>query len=134
MLPTEMCGEITIVEINDRKVNTGKSNICIEDISAGGLKFYSHLNFPIENTLYEVKLILYGKSYKFYASLRWKDINKRGDLSYGIMFHLNEDEREQLIQLMIKLSVDSKKSYSNISVYKKCDKKCSIESNLKRAL
>lgn len=121
-LPIDMCGKIAISKINDNKVNTRMSNVCISNISAVGVKFKSKLILPIEGITYNIYIRIFDKAYIFEGVIRWKKVNADGTFSYGLMFNQSEQEKEELIQIIMKLS--QKVKYTNENIYRYCTTKC----------
>lgn len=121
-LPIDMCGKIAISKINDNKVNTRMSNVCISNISAVGVKFKSKLILPIEGITYNIYIRIFDKAYIFEGVIRWKEVNADGTFSYGLMFNQSEQEKEELIQIIMKLS--QKVKYTNENIYRYCTTKC----------
>lgn len=121
-LPIDMCGKIAISKISDNKVNTRMSNVCISNISAVGVKFKSKLILPIEGITYNIYIRIFDKAYIFEGVIRWKEVNADGTFSYGLMFNQSEQEKEELIQIIMKLS--QKVKYTNENIYRYCTTKC----------
>ncbi|MGL4107507.1 PilZ domain-containing protein [Clostridium sp. LP20] len=122
ILPLNLCGEITISRVNGKKIDSGRSYICIMDISATGIKFKSNLNFPLENVIYKVSFSLYGINYDIESMLAWKRDNDSNNYFYGVEFRQTKDETEELVKVMTKLIIDIKNSKDGAYVI--CKKKC----------
>lgn len=120
-LPLEMCGQITFLKVNGNEVKTGKTNICINNISAGGLSFSSKLSFPQKNVIYKVFFKINNILYSYEAEIRWINENTNGTFKYGLMFNLNEFEKEKLIPVMTGLSLNCKRTTTYC--YESCNKK-----------
>ena len=50
-LDIPMCSKLTILYVNGKEVSKGYTPICIEDIGAGGVRFKSRLDIPVNNTI-----------------------------------------------------------------------------------
>ena len=120
--PMQMCGSISICKIGQKNVKSGKSNICILDISAGGIQFKSKLSFPESDVLYKVSFDLYDNFYEIEGLLKWKKQNRNNTFNYGMMFLQSEKEKEDLVQVIAKLMVHVKKDVCDI--YSICNSKC----------
>ena len=121
-LAVKMCGDISICKIKENVVESGISNICILDISAGGIQFKSKLDFPIEDILYKISFTLYDRLYEIKGPLKWKRDNKNNTFNYGMMFCQTEKEREDLAQVMAKLMIQVKRNVDGL--YSTCNNKC----------
>ena len=56
--PFPVLGEMTITEVNNRKVDLGATEILIKDISLGGVKVQSTLKLPINADIQDLDSIL----------------------------------------------------------------------------
>jgi hypothetical protein len=96
---TPICTQISIVRINNKIVTTGTGNICVENISSGGLKFLFSLSLPVSNIIViEFKLIIEEVSTTFYGNIVRKEQIDSGIYRYGVQFiNKADDEHEQFI-------------------------------------
>ncbi|HEY8892550.1 MAG TPA: PilZ domain-containing protein [Clostridium sp.] len=96
---TPICTQISIVKFNNKIVTTGKGNICVENISSGGLKFLFSLNLPVSDVMViEFKLIIEQVSTAFYGYIVRKEEIDRGIYRYGVQFINKAYGSEQFIK------------------------------------
>lgn len=103
---TPICTQISIVRVNNNMVTTGTGNICVENISSGGLKFLFSLNLPVSDTIVmEFKLIIEDVSTAFYGNIIRKEEIDIGVYRYGVRFVNKTDyEHEQFICKLYELN------------------------------
>ncbi|MGK0467742.1 PilZ domain-containing protein [Clostridium sp.] len=117
---TPICTQISIVKVNNKVVTSGTGNICVENISSGGLKFLFSLNLPVSDIIViEFKLIIEEVSTTFYGNIVRKEEIDRGIYRYGVQFvNIADDEHEQFI---CKLHELNKEGILNNSELCSCD-------------
>lgn len=102
---TPICTQISIVKFNNKMVTTGTGNICVENISSGGLKFLFSLNLPVSDIMViEFKLIIEEVSTAFYGYIVRKEEVGRGIYRYGVRFIDKADDSEQFISKLNELN------------------------------
>lgn len=103
---TPICTQISIVRVNNKVVTTGTGNICVENISSGGLKFLFSLNLPVSDIIViEFKLIIDEVSTAFYGNIVRKEEIDRGIYRYGVKFvNKSDDEHEKFIYKLHELN------------------------------
>ena len=88
-----ICSEITIVKVNNIPVNTGKTKVCIEDISIGGLKFVSKLILPVDpNIIVNFSLVVSDQEIILQGFIVRSSELTTGIFQYGVKFLLQESE------------------------------------------
>ncbi|MFB4169983.1 EAL domain-containing protein [Virgibacillus sp. JSM 102003] len=104
--PTPALGEMTIIEVNEKKVNLGSAQVLVEDIGLGGLKILSSLKLPVNSTIkLTFNIELMGEDFQLSGLLVWKDEAKRDTFHYGIEFNISEHEEDRLAGVINKMSV-----------------------------
>ncbi|RYG73266.1 EAL domain-containing protein [Lentibacillus lipolyticus] len=104
--PSPLLGEMTIREINERKVNLGSANILIEDIGLGGLKILTALKLPINSSMkLQFNVTLMGEQFELCGELAWKNEAKGDTFYYGVEFSITEAEKDRLAGIINKMSV-----------------------------
>jgi len=107
--PFPIAGEMTIVEINGKKVNVGKSPILIENISLGGVKIVSSLKLPVNTKMkFSVKFQILGEIFDLAGSIKWIEEEPACVFSYGVSFELNRIFEDRLASIINKLCSYSK--------------------------
>ncbi|WP_164670241.1 EAL domain-containing protein [Virgibacillus doumboii] len=104
--PSPVLGEMTIIEINKRKVSLGSADVLIEDIGLGGLKIVSSLKLPVNSEIkLNFKVELIGEEFQLNGHLAWKNEAKGDTFFYGIEFNITESEEDRLAAVINKMSV-----------------------------
>lgn len=99
--------EMTIRNVNGKKVNTGRAIVRIVNISPGGLSFLSDLSFPAtRRVILEFKIILGNKAVILQGFVVYclKAVNNM--MKYGICFcGIDESKKSELRELLRSISV-----------------------------
>jgi len=100
-----ICTKLSIVKFNNKVVTTGTGNICVENISSGGLKFLFNLNLPVSDIMViEFKLTVEGLSTAFYGYIVRKEEVDKDIYRYGVQFINNTDDSEHFISKLNELN------------------------------
>ena len=118
----EMCGQLSVDNLNVSNGESGLYNIGILDISAVGICFRCKLNLPTENLVYKVHFKVFNFTYSFKGILKWKKSEEAGKYLYGLQLEVSEEEKNELIKVITWISVKSKSSLDG--VYNFCEKRC----------
>ncbi|RUL48626.1 EAL domain-containing protein [Lysinibacillus antri] len=111
--PFPIEGEMTIVEVNGKGVNVGKSPVLIENIGLGGVKILSTLKLPVNTQMkFSVKCQILKEIFELTGSIKWIDEEERGVFSYGLSFEINRILEDRLSSIINRLSSYSKKNNS----------------------
>jgi hypothetical protein len=105
-----LCAEFKRVGLPDT-LEPKTSKIAILDISGGGMRFRSDINFTEElYVLFEAKFTGLGKTYKLLGQiLRMKPVHS--DIyEYSAKFSLNESDESALISLLNSMSIKLRKT------------------------
>ena len=94
-LSTPICVQMTIVEVLGKEVSTGYTNVCANDLGAGGLSFLSKLVLPVSGIV------------------RRRDV-RPGVKEYGVKFTSISDE-DNYLSLFNRLQVTVRKLNSSSS-------------------
>ncbi|GEM_PF-1604323 len=102
---TPICTQISIVKFNNKLVTSGTGNICVENISAGGLKFLFSLNLPVSDIMViEFRLMIEEVSTAFYGYIVRKEEIDKDIYRYGVQFVYKVDDSEQFISKLKELN------------------------------
>ena len=73
--PSPLAADMTLLSIAGQPMHLGKSNILINDISIGGLRYVSTLKFlPVrEDMLFEFETEILNKTIKVKGKIVWKE-------------------------------------------------------------
>lgn len=109
-----LASEMTIVSIHGKEVDLAKAPVLILDISAGGLRFLSHLKLPANpRILFSFSSQILGESLTVNGLIvRLKTIdNEAIDLyEYGVNFQIDYRDQSQLYKLLNELSLKLRKT------------------------
>jgi hypothetical protein len=79
--------EIAIVQVGQKIVKTGIAHVIVIDISPGGLKFISHLNFPADpSVLLEFQIKVMEQAFRLVGYVTYKNNFIENRYEYGICF------------------------------------------------
>ncbi|KMT21827.1 bifunctional diguanylate cyclase/phosphodiesterase [Clostridium cylindrosporum] len=101
--------DMTVLTINDKKVNLGYTKALIKDMGPGGLRFISTIRLPIKNNIIlQFKTEILAEEINVYGCPKWIE-EVHGDLyEYGIEFTVDENERTILTGVLHKFEVKMK--------------------------
>src|SRR5699024_10977069 len=109
VFPGYLLTKMKITEINQRKVNANPANILIENISLGGIKFFSPLKLPINtNIKLNFQFDLMGRTFDLNGVLVWVNEEKSGVNCYGVSFNITEGEKDELAEIINKMTLLTK--------------------------
>ncbi|MEC0144862.1 EAL domain-containing protein [Paenibacillus alginolyticus] len=104
--PYPLRAEMTLEEINGKKVSIGSTEILIDDMGPGGLRFLSFIEFPQRpNVIYKIRTELLGNIWEFSGEVVWEIELIPGIHQFGVKFRIDESMQMSLIQMLNQLSV-----------------------------
>lgn len=93
--------EMTVIEVNNKKVDLKTANILIEDISLGGLKIQSHLSLPVaSNIRFRFIFTVMNETFDKTGKLLWKNEGKSKTYIYGVEFDKSQVDDERLAPII----------------------------------
>jgi len=101
-----LCSLMEIIRIKDNAIQSGKAKVCVDDISGGGLKFVTDLQFLVEErVVFQFELQLLNETFKTQGVIVRKrklddDLNE-----YGVQFTMEDSVTARLTQTINQLSV-----------------------------
>ena len=99
--PYPLEAEMRLVSIAGRSMELGKSNVLIEDMSIGGLRYVSTLKLPVRgDVLFQFKTEILGKALNLNGSIVWKEEINEDLIEYGIKFIIEKDEQDSLSKIL----------------------------------
>lgn len=105
--PYNVLGHMTILEVNNRQVSLGTTQILMKNISLGGMKIISLLKLPINSNMkFMFTFTLMNELFELEGALIWKDDAKEDMFVYGVKFNFNDEDR--LAPLINRISVHLK--------------------------
>lgn len=104
--PYPLVADMTLTKIHGRNVKLGKSEVLVENIGLGGLRFLSNLRLPVhQDIILEFETEILGNTITLYGSVAWMKELKHQIYQYGLEFSIDENERTNLAKLLNKLSI-----------------------------
>lgn len=98
--------DMTIKEIQKKKINIGNTKVLIKNIGAGGLCFISNIRLPLDKgIILQFITELIGKEVKIHGSLVWTEEIDHNLYEYGVEFIIDENERTDLITTLNQVEI-----------------------------
>jgi diguanylate cyclase (GGDEF)-like protein/PAS domain S-box-containing protein len=96
-----LSASMTLVRIHGKNVELGRTEVLIEDIGPGGLRFLSDIRLSVHrDILLEFETEIQGDRIKLYGTVVWMREVKLGIYQYGLEFIINEGERSILARIL----------------------------------
>lgn len=109
--PYPLEADMTILMLNNKKVEMGSTKVLIEDMSAGGAKFLSKIKLPVrQDILLKMETELLGETLSFTGFSVWKEEVSDTLTNYGFQFIIDENQRAGLVTILNKLQIQLKKN------------------------
>ncbi|MBD8067392.1 EAL domain-containing protein [Bacillus sp. PS06] len=100
-----LCSDMALTSIQGKQVQLGKTNVLIEDIGPGGLRFLSTIHLPIRpDVTFEFETLILGQTLKLKGHIVWKD-ELKGVFQYGLKFSIDEHERDCIVKILNNFSL-----------------------------
>ena len=101
-----LSASMTLIRIHGRNVELGRTEVLLEDIGLGGLRFLSDIRLAVHrDIILEFETEILGNMIKMYGAVVWMKEVKSGIYQYGLEFSMDERERSVLTQLINKLVI-----------------------------
>ena len=101
-----LSASMTLIRIHGRNVQLGRTEVLIENIGLGGLRFLSNLRLAIQrDVILEFETEILGSTVKMQGAVVWMKEMKAGIFQYGLEFSMEESERPGLTQYLNKLAI-----------------------------
>lgn len=108
--PGYLEGKMSIAKIYQKEVKTGKTNILIENIGLGGIKFYSPLKIPVvDNLELNFQFTMMGKPFDVKGVLVWSEEKYKDIYCYGISFECSKNTEAKLIEVINSMMIHQKR-------------------------
>ncbi|MEH7381505.1 EAL domain-containing protein [Bacillus sp. JJ1533] len=92
--------QMTLTTILGNKVELGNTEILIEDIGPGGLRFLSTIHLPVRPDIsYQFKTKIMDEMMTLNGHVVWKE-EVKGVFQYGIKFNMEESQRDELVKFL----------------------------------
>ncbi|RKQ16940.1 EAL domain-containing protein [Ureibacillus endophyticus] len=103
--PAPIEGEMTIVEVNGKGVNVGKSPILIDNIGIGGVKILSTLKLPVNTQMkFSVKCQILNEIFELTGAIKWFEEVDSCIFTYGLSFEIDQATERRLSSVINRLS------------------------------
>jgi len=101
-----LSASMTLIRIHGRNVELGRTEVLVENIGLGGLRFLSDIRLPIHrDIILEFETEILGNTIKMYGSVVWMKELKSDIYQYGLKFSEDESERSVLTPILNKLAI-----------------------------
>lgn len=101
--------DMTISEFNGKKVNLGMTEILIEDMGIGGIRFLSQIHLPVRNdVVLNIQTDLLNHSLLLQGNVVWKNEYISNVYQYGLQFTISDQETLKLSKVMNQLQLELK--------------------------
>ncbi len=105
-LPFPLLANITLIQIKEKSIKVGKTEVLIEEIGMGGLRFMTHLDLPVSpDIILKFETGILGETVRFPGTVVWKREGEDDFFQYGIQFHAECLEQHSSISAINKLAV-----------------------------
>lgn len=105
-LSAPLSGTLKIIGLNDKKLDSNIAIVLILDLGAGGMRIHAKHNFPVTpSLLLEFRFTLFHTEHKCLGTIARKSSHSDTVYEYGIVFSLDENERQALLQNINMLNV-----------------------------
>nr|WP_295972963.1 PilZ domain-containing protein [uncultured Bacillus sp.] len=108
-LPFPLLASMTLIKIQEKNVDLGQTEVLVENLGFGGLRFLSDIKLVIHpEIILEIQTEILGQTVQMYGNVVWMKRVKSGIYQYGLEFSMDESERP--IQLFNQLAILLRKS------------------------
>lgn len=108
-LPFPICSYMTLVRMNDKEICLDKTEVFVEELCAGELRFSSHLGLAIQtNVIFEFEMQILGEVLIVCGHVTSKEELSDGNHQYDLEFVIDEEERSKLVSLLKRLAQQMK--------------------------
>lgn len=105
-LPHPLSSNVTIIQIKNNAIETGKAKVLIEDISPGGLRFISNVKLPATpQVILEFETEILNNNLQLPGYIVRKVPRDKDMYEYGVKFTLENNVHAKLISLLQLLSI-----------------------------
>lgn len=97
---------MTIDQIDGKKVTLGSTYVLIDNIGPGGQSFFSNIKLPIRpNFTLKFNTTILGKEIELYGKVVWSKEHNAEITQYGVEYELDDDQRSKIILILNQLQV-----------------------------
>ncbi|QRG66808.1 EAL domain-containing protein [Brevibacillus choshinensis] len=101
--------QMTIIKMKDREIHLEKTEVLLEDLSAGGLRFLSHVNLTVNaDIIFQFETEILGGILNVSGYIVWKQELENDIYQYGLEFTINDMEQDRFISQLKLLAYEMK--------------------------
>ncbi|CAN7194091.1 EAL domain-containing protein [Rossellomorea sp. LjRoot5] len=102
-----LSADMTIASVNGKQALVGTTEVLVENMGPGGLRFLTHLRLPVSPGItFDFHTHILGESVSLPGKIVWKQEQKSDFFLYGVQFILTPSEQTKLTKLLNKLSIE----------------------------
>ncbi|MFI8688079.1 EAL domain-containing protein [Rossellomorea sp. NPDC077527] len=99
--------DMTIASVNGKPAKVGTTEVLVENIGPGGLRFLTHLRLPASpGIVFDFNTVILGETISLPGKVVWKQEPHSDFFRYGVQFILSPSEQAHLMKLLNKLSIE----------------------------
>ncbi|WP_061810379.1 EAL domain-containing protein [Rossellomorea vietnamensis] len=99
--------DMTIASVNGKQALVGTTEVLVENMGPGGLRFLTHLRLPVSPGItFDFHTHILGESVNLPGKIVWKQEKGSDFFLYGVQFLLTPSEQTTLTKLLNKLSIE----------------------------
>jgi hypothetical protein len=104
-----LLSKMTIIKIKDKEISLGNTEVIIEDIGVGGVRYLSYLSLAVsEDIIFKFEIEILGETIIVCGYIVWKQEIDASIYRYGLEFVIFENERKPLTSLLNQLALKIK--------------------------
>jgi len=85
-----LSSQMIIIRLKDQAISLGSTEVLIEDIGIGGLRFLSHLSLAVDaDIVFEMETEILGELIKVSGYIVWQQEIENGIYQYGLEFTIH---------------------------------------------
>jgi len=103
--------KMTLTTFQGKAINLGKTDVVIDNIGPGGLRFTTNMQLPVRpDVIYQFETMIMNYSIVVKGFIVWKNEVKDGFFEYGVEFSISEKERDALQKILNMFTLELQKS------------------------
>jgi Tfp pilus assembly protein PilZ len=100
-LPDLLEADLSILELNKKKVHIGNTKVFVKNIGPGGLCFITNVRMPVDKgAILQFAAQISGKKIQVTGSAVWINSLGSGLYEYGVRFEFKENEKLELLEIL----------------------------------
>jgi diguanylate cyclase (GGDEF)-like protein/PAS domain S-box-containing protein len=111
VIDSGMLGQLSLFAVKEKLINSGKSEVVVENIGPGGLSILTTLRLPARADFrLKISMKLSDQIFSYIGHIVWIKEHGRDILRYGLQFDMEESARHEFIKLLNQLAIHLRKS------------------------